>query len=52
MFGMGLLKGLRATGTHFVKPKVTELYPEQRPDPAPASQGCGARAGAWKDVYL
>lgn len=39
MFGMGLLKGLRATGTHFVKPKVTELYPEQRPDLAPASQG-------------
>lgn len=39
MFGMGLLKGLRATGTHFVKPKVTEQYPEQRPDLAPASQG-------------
>jgi NADH-quinone oxidoreductase subunit I len=39
MYGSGLLKGLGVTFKHWFQREVTEQYPEQRPDLAPASHG-------------
>ncbi|HHT01854.1 MAG TPA: NADH-quinone oxidoreductase subunit I [Firmicutes bacterium] len=39
MFGTGLVKGLWITLRSFFRPKITELYPEQRPQLAERVRG-------------
>lgn len=39
MFGQGLIKGLSITLKHMFGPKITEEYPEQRPNLPPAFKG-------------
>ncbi|MGI6678942.1 MAG: NuoI/complex I 23 kDa subunit family protein [Dehalobacterium sp.] len=40
MKGEGLLKGLGVTFQHYVAPKVTQEYPEVKPDLPPAVKSC------------
>jgi NADH-quinone oxidoreductase subunit I len=39
VFGKGLIKGLKITMGHFFDKKVTEQYPEERPNLPPAFKG-------------